>query len=94
MSLDSIHACDCANGFTYVGVISIGKVSGHAGAPSKEEISLSNYFVITTKMLVDRTWVKETGEDGKEHYKYVPYSAIAARCTPNCANTAHSTRRW
>ncbi len=77
MSLDSVHACDCANGFTYVGVISIGKVSGHAGAPSKEEISLSNYFVITTKMLVDRTWVKETGEDGKEHYKYVPYSAIA-----------------
>ena len=77
MSLESIHACDCANGFTYVGVISVGKVSGGASGPAKEEISVSNYYVVSTKVLVDRTWTKEVGEDNKEHVKYVPYTAVA-----------------
>lgn len=78
MSLESIHACDCSNGFTYVGEISIGKVSGLGAAPVKEEIAVSNYYVISTKMLVDRTWTKELGDDEKEHYKYVPYTRVAS----------------
>ena len=76
MALESIHACDCSNGFTYVGEISISKVSGVAGA-SAEEVAVSNYFVISTKMLIDRTWMKELGEDNKEHLKNVPYSKVA-----------------
>ena len=32
MALESVHACDCPNGFTYVGTISVGKVSGGVGA--------------------------------------------------------------
>jgi hypothetical protein len=78
MALESIHACDCSNGFTYVGEISIAKVSGMAGSAAAEEVAVSNYFVISTKMLVDRTWTKELGEDNKEHLKNVPYSKIAA----------------
>ena len=77
MDIVSVHACDCSNGFTYVGEISIGKKSGVGGAAASEEIAVSNYFVISTKMLVDQTWKKEKGEDNKEHYKYVPYEAIA-----------------
>jgi hypothetical protein len=77
MALESIHACDCSNGFTYVGEISIVKVSGVGTAPAKEEIIVSNYYVISTKMLIDRTWQKEIGEDNKEHLKYVPYAAVA-----------------
>ena len=75
MAFESIHACDCSNGFTYVGEVSISKVSGGASR-EKEEIAMSNYLVISTKMLVDRTWAKEMGEDNKEHLKYVPYSAV------------------
>jgi hypothetical protein len=78
MALQSIHACDCSNGLTYVGEISIAKVSGISGGPAKEDVLLSNYYVIATKMLVDRTWVKEMGEDNKEHLKYVPYSAVTS----------------
>lgn len=78
MALESIHACDCANGFTYVGEISIAKVSGHGGGPAKEEVAVSNYFVISTKVLVDRTWTKEVGADNKEHLKNVPYSKVAS----------------
>ena len=78
MALESIHACDCSNGFTYVGEISIGKVSGLGSAPVKEEVAVSNYYVIATRMLVDRTWTKEVGEDNKEHYKYIPYTKVAA----------------
>jgi hypothetical protein len=78
MSLESVHACDCANGFTYVGVISIAKATGHAGGPAKEEVAVSNYYVISTKVLVDRTWTKEMGEDNKEHFKYVAYAKIAS----------------
>jgi hypothetical protein len=78
MALESVHACDCANGFTYVGVISVGKVSGVGTAPAKEELAVSNYYMISTKMLVDRTWMKEMGEDNKEHYKYVPYTTVAS----------------
>jgi len=77
MALESIHACDCSNGYTYVGAISIEKVSGVGGAAEREELAVSDYYVIPTKMLVDRTWQKEIGEDNKEHYKYVPYSAVA-----------------
>ena len=78
MAMQSIHACDCSNGFTYVGEISIAKVSGLGGGPAKEDVLLSNYFVVATKMLLDRTWVKEVGEDGKEHWKHVPYSAVTS----------------
>ena len=79
MALESVHACDCANGFTYVGAISVGKVSGGVGAAhAAEELALANYFVISTKMLIDHTWVKETGEDDKEHLKYVPYTTVAS----------------
>lgn len=79
MALESVHACDCANGFTYVGVISVGKVSGGVGAShAAEELALANYYVISTKMLIDHTWVKETGEDNKEHLKYVPYTNVAS----------------
>ena len=79
MALESVHACDSANGFTYIGTISVGKVSGGVGAThAAEELALSNYFVISTKMLVDHTWVKETGEDSKEHLKYVPFSSVAS----------------
>ncbi len=78
MALESIHACDCSNGFTYVGEISIGKASGLGGGPIKEEIAVSNYYVISTKMLVDRTWTKEMGDDEKEHFRYVPYTKIAS----------------
>lgn len=78
MALESIHACDCSNGFTYVGEISIAKISGAPGSATTEEVAVSNYFVISTKMLVDRTWTKELGEDNKEHLKNVPYSKVAA----------------
>jgi hypothetical protein len=78
MAMASIHACDCSNGFTYVGEISISKKTGLGGAPVKEELAVSNYFVISTKMLIDRTWTKETGEDNKEHLKYVPFSTIVS----------------
>ncbi len=78
MALESIHACDCSNGFTYVGEISIGKASGLGGGPVKEDIAVSNYYVIATKMLVDRTWTKEIGDDEKEHFKYVPYTKVAS----------------
>jgi hypothetical protein len=78
MALESVHACDCANGFTYVGTISVGKVSGVSTAHAQEELSLANYYVISTKVLVDHTWAKETGEDNKEHLKYVPYSNVAS----------------
>jgi hypothetical protein len=78
MALASVHACDCSNGFTYVGEISISKTAGVAGAPAKEETALSNYFVISTKLLVDRTWIREMGEDHKEHYRYVPIASVAA----------------
>jgi hypothetical protein len=74
MALESIHACDCANGFTYVGEVSVGGVGG----TTVEEVVVSRYFVIPTKTLVERTWVKETGEDSKEHLKYVPYTAVAS----------------
>jgi hypothetical protein len=78
MALESVHACDCSNGFTYVGTISVGKVSGGVGAThAAEELALSNYFVIATKTLVDHSWVKEAGEDNKEHLKYVPFAGIA-----------------
>ena len=72
MALESVHACDCANGFTYVGEVSV----GGAGAGTAEHVVLAKYFVIPTKMLVDRTWIKETGEDKKEHYRYVPYATV------------------
>ncbi len=78
MALESIHACDCSNGFTYVGEITVQKVSGHGGAPTKEEVAVSNYYVIETRTIVDRTWKKEIGEDGKEHLKYVPFSKVAS----------------
>ncbi|MCU0962507.1 MAG: hypothetical protein MUF48_20620 [Pirellulaceae bacterium] len=78
MEIESIHACDCANGFTYVGTISVQKVSGHGAAPSREELALAHYFVIATKTLIDRTWTKEVGEDNKEHLKYVPYSQVVS----------------
>ncbi len=78
MALESIHACDCSNGFTYVGEISIQKVSGHGTTPAKEEVAVSNYYVISTKMLVDRTWTKEIDEEHKEHLKYVPFSKVAS----------------
>ena len=77
MAFESIHACDCANGFTYVGEVSISKVTGGSG-PVNEEIAVSNYFVVSTKMLVDRTWKKEEGEDHKEHFKHVPYGKVAS----------------
>ena len=73
MALESVHACDCANGFTYVGEVSV----GGAGAGTTEQVVLAKYFVIPTKMLVDRTWIKETGEDNKEHYRYVPFATVA-----------------
>jgi hypothetical protein len=78
MALESIHACGCSNGYTYVGAISIEKVSEVGSVAEKEELSLSDYFVIPTKMLVDRTWQREVGEDNKEHYRYVPYANVAA----------------
>lgn len=78
MALQSIHACDCSNGFTYVGEITIAKISGTAGGPVQEEVAVSNYFVIPTKMLVDRTWIREMGPDNKEHLKNVPYSRVAS----------------
>ena len=78
MALESIHACDCSNGFTYVGEISIAKVSGAHGDPGKEEVIVSNYIVISTKMLVDRTWTKVVGDDHKEHLKHVPYSTVVS----------------
>ena len=78
MALESIHACDCSNGFTYVGEISIAKISGVTGGPAHEEVAVSNYFVISTKVLVDRTWTKEVGEDHKEHLKNVPYGKVAS----------------
>ncbi len=78
MAFQSIHACDCSNGFTYIGEISIAKVSGVGGGAVNEEVAVSNYFVISTKMLVDRTWTKEVGEDHKEHVKIVPYSKVAS----------------
>jgi hypothetical protein len=78
MALESVHACDCANGFTYVGVISVGKVSGVSSAHAQEELALSNYYVISTKFLIDHTWSKEVGEDNKEHLKYVPYTSVAS----------------
>ena len=74
MSLESVHACDCANGYTYVGEVSAVNV----GAATVEEVVMAKYFVIPTKMLVDRTWIKETGEDHKEHFKYVPYTTVAS----------------
>jgi len=77
MANESIHACDCSNGFTYVGEITIGKASGLGAGPVHEEIAVSRYFVIPTKVLVERTWVKEIGSDNKEHLKYVPYTAVA-----------------
>jgi len=78
MALESVHACDCANGFTYIGVISVGKVSGPVSAAhAAEELALSNYFVIATKALVDHTWTKEMGEDNKEHLKHIPYGTVA-----------------
>ncbi|MFO7905923.1 MAG: hypothetical protein ACQESR_07270 [Planctomycetota bacterium] len=77
MALQSIHACDCSNGFTYVGEITIAKVSGVGHAPAGEEVAVSNYYVISTRMLVDRTWVKEMGPDNREHWKNVPYSKVA-----------------
>ena len=61
-----------------LGEISIAKISGIGGGPAKEEVAVSNYFVISTKMLVDRTWTKELGEDNKEHLKNVPYSKVAS----------------
>ena len=78
MALESIHACDCSNGFTYVGEISIAKATGMSGGPAKEEVLVSKYYVISTKMLVERTWMKELGEDNKEHLKHVPYSTVAS----------------
>jgi hypothetical protein len=78
MALESVHACDCANGFTYVGTISVGKVSGVSAAHAQDELALANYFVIATKTLVDHTWVKEIGPDSKEHLKYVPYATVAS----------------
>ena len=75
MALESIHACDCCNGYTYVGEISIAKMSGLGAAPAHEELAVSNYYVIPTKMIVDRTWTKEPGE---EHHKYVSYGAVAS----------------
>ena len=75
MALESIHACDCSNGLTYVGEISIGKVSGLGDRPTHEEIAVSNYYVVPTKMIVDRTWTKETGE---EHHKHVSYGSVAS----------------
>jgi hypothetical protein len=77
MALESIHACDCTNGYMYVGEMSIATASG-SGHGSREEVALSRYFVIPTKAIVDRTWTKETGEDNKEHHKYVPYTTVAA----------------
>jgi len=77
MALESIHACDCSNGFTYVGEISIAKISGMGGGPAREEVAVSNYFVIATKTLVDRTWLKELGDDKKEHLRCVPYAKVA-----------------
>ncbi len=79
MANESIHACDCSNGFTYVGEITIGKASGlGAAATHHEDIALSRYFVIPTKTLIERTWVKYVGDDDKEHLKYVPYVAVAS----------------
>jgi hypothetical protein len=78
MALESIHACDCANGFTYVGEISIHKSTGMGGVVANEEVAVSHYFVIETKMLMDRTWKKEIGEDHKEHFRYVPFSKVAS----------------
>ncbi len=78
MALESVHACDCANGFTYVGTISVGKVSGISSAHAQDELALANYFVIATKALVDHTWAKEVGPDNKEHLKYVPYTTVAS----------------
>jgi hypothetical protein len=78
MALESVHACDCPNGFTYVGEMTISKVSGGGSAPAQEEAALFNYFVIPTKMLVDRTWKMHTGEDNKVHYEYVPYATVAS----------------
>ena len=63
MALESIHACDCSNGFTYVGEISIQKVSGLGGGSTHEEVAVSNYFAIETKTLVDRTWRNCRSED-------------------------------
>lgn len=77
MANESIHACDCSNGFTYVGEITIGKASGLGGATAHEDIAVSHYFVIPTKVLVERTWVKQMGDDNKEHLKYVPYATVA-----------------
>lgn len=77
MAMQSIHACDCSNGFTYVGEISIVKASGVSSGPAREEVIVSHYYVISTKMLVDRCWMKELGEDHKEHLKHVPYSTVA-----------------
>lgn len=77
MALQSIHACDCANGYTYVGEITIAKVSGVGHAHAEEEMAVSNYYVISTKTLVDRTWIREMGPDDKEHLKNVPYSKVA-----------------
>lgn len=78
MEIESIHACDCANGYTYVGTISVQKVLGHGSAPTRDELALSHYFVIPTKTLIDRTWTKEVGEDHKEYLKYIPYSQVVS----------------
>lgn len=78
MEIESIHACDCTNGYTYVGAISVQKVSGLGSAPAREELAMSHYFVIATKTLIDRTWTKEVGEDQKEHLRYVPYAQVVS----------------
>jgi hypothetical protein len=78
MALESIHACDCSNGLTYVGEINIQKASGLGGGATHEEVAVSNYYVIETKTIIGRTWKKEIGDDHKEHFKYVPYSRIAS----------------
>lgn len=73
MALESVHACDCANGLTYVGEVSAVNV----GAGTVEEVVMSKYYVIATKMLLDRSWNKEVGEDHKEHYRHVSYTTVA-----------------
>ena len=93
MALQSIHACDCSNGFTYVGEITIAKVSGVGSGPGHEEVAVSNYYVIATKMLVDRTWIREMGPDNKEHLKNVPYSQVASALYCKLRDQGHLNRK-
>jgi len=78
MSLESVHACDCCQ-WPYVrgrGQRSerrrdYGRRGGHG----------RNTYVVGTKMLIDRSWIKETGEDHKEHFNTCPILRLPAPCT-------------